>query len=72
MTITDAAMRVPHGNWDIVVATWILVYLYIALRRVYGESRRRTAAKFAALLFSYMLILQITMLGVLGLIFAFA
>ena len=57
---------------DIVVATWILVYLYIALRRVYGESRRRTAAKFAALLFSYMLILQITMLGVLGLIFAFA
>ena len=57
---------------DIDIATWILVYLYIALRRVYGESRRRTAAKFAALLFSYMLILQITMLGVLGLIFAFA
>ena len=57
---------------DIVVPTWILVYLYVALRRVYGESRRRTAAKFAALLFSYMLILQITMLGVLGLIFAFA
>ena len=60
-------------DWlDIVVPTWILVYLFLALRRVYGESRRRTALKFGALLFSYMLILQITMLGVLGLIFAFA
>jgi hypothetical protein len=57
---------------DIVVPLWILVYLFIALRRVYEESRRRTAVKFAALLFSYMIILQITMLGVLGMIFAFA
>jgi hypothetical protein len=57
---------------DIVVPTWILVYLFLALRRVYGESRKRTALKFAALLFSYMLILQVTMLGVFGLIFAFA
>ena len=57
---------------DIVVPVWILVYLFIALRRVYEESRRRTAMKFAALLFSYMIILQITMLGVLGMIFAFA
>jgi len=60
-------------DWlDIVVPTWILVYLFMALRRVYGESRKRTAIKFAALLFSYMFILQVTMLGVLALIFAFA
>ena len=57
---------------EIVVPVWLLVYLFMALRRVYEESRRRTAAKFAALLFSYMLILQVTILGVLGLIFAFA
>ena len=54
----------------IIVPVWLLVYLFMALRRVYEESKGRTAAKFAALLFSYMLILQITMLGVLGLIFA--
>jgi len=57
---------------DIIVPLWILVYLFIALRKVYGESRRRTTLKFAALLFSYMLIFQITMLGLLGVIFAFA
>ena len=60
-------------SWlDIIVPTWILVYLYMALRLVYGESGKRTALKFVALLFSYMFILQVTMLGVLGLIFAFA
>ena len=57
---------------EVIAPVWILVYLFIALRRVYEESRRRTAAKFAALLFSYMFIFQITMLGVLGMIFAFA
>ena len=56
---------------DIVAPVWILVYLYLALRLVYGESRGRTAGKFAALVFSYMLIFQITMLTVLGLIFAY-
>lgn len=56
---------------DVVAPTWILIYLYIALRRVYGESRGRTAGKFAALVFTYMLIFQITMLAVLGVIFAY-
>ena len=56
---------------DIIIPTWILVYLYRALRRVYGESGKRTLLKFSALLFSYMFILQVTMLGVLGLIFSF-
>lgn len=60
-------------DWmEIIVPVWILVYLYLALRRVYQESHRRTALKFAGLLVSYMLIFQVTMLGVLGLIFAFA
>jgi hypothetical protein len=55
---------------DIVVPVWILVYLFMALRKVYGDSRRRTAAKFAVLLFTYMLTLQITLLALLGIIFA--
>jgi hypothetical protein len=57
---------------DIVTPVWLLVYLFVALRRVYGESKKRTALKFAGLIFSYMLIVQITMLGLLGLIFAYA
>ena len=66
-------MALVLPSWlDIIVPVWILVYLFVALRRVYDESRKRTAMKFAALLFSYMLIFQVTMLGVLGLIFAFA
>ena len=56
---------------DVVIAIWILVYVFVALRRVYEESRRRTALKFAALLLSYTIILQITMLGVFAMIFAF-
>ncbi|HKY96926.1 MAG TPA: DUF3667 domain-containing protein [Gemmatimonadaceae bacterium] len=55
---------------DIIVPVWILVYLFIALRKVYGESRRRTAVKFAALMFTYMISLQITLLAMLGIIFA--
>jgi len=57
---------------DIVVPLWILYYLYRAMRVVYEEPRGRTFGKFAALVFIYMLIFQITMLGVLGFIFAVA
>ncbi len=55
---------------DIVVPLWILYYLYKALRVVYEEPRGKTVAKFSALLFSYMFILQLTMLSVLLIIFA--
>ncbi len=53
----------------VIAPLWLLIYLYLAMKRVYGESTRRTAGKFAALLFSYMLIFQVAMLGVIGLIF---
>jgi hypothetical protein len=55
---------------DIVVPLWLLYYLYKALRVVYEEPRGKTIAKFSALLFSYMFILQLTMLSVLVIIFA--
>jgi len=54
----------------IIVPLWILFYLYKALRVVYGEPRGKTVAKFAALLFTYTFIFQLTMLAVLGFIFA--
>ena len=49
---------------------WILVYLYLGLRRTYGETRGRTAGKFAGLLVPYVLILQVVTLGVLFAVFA--
>jgi hypothetical protein len=58
-------------DWlDVIVPVWILIYLYKALRVVYEEPAGKTAGKFFALLFTYMFIFQITMLGVLALIFA--
>src|SRR6185503_15226774 len=58
-------------DWlDVIVPIWILVYLYKALGVVYEEPRGKTLGKFVALLFIYMFIFQITMLGVLGFIFA--
>jgi hypothetical protein len=65
------ALALPDAL-DIVVPLWLLYYLYRALRVVYEEPRGKTIGKFFALLFSYMLIFQITMLAVLGFIFAVA
>lgn len=53
-----------------VVPVWILVHLYIAMRRVYGESGWRTFGKFAALMIGYNIVLQLTMLALLAAIFA--
>ena len=56
---------------DWIAPVWILIYLYIALRVVYEDSRKKTLGKFAALLFSYMLIFQLTMASIFAMIFAF-
>lgn len=61
----------PMPDWlGWIVPVWILVHLYIAMRRVYGESRWRTFGKFAVLMIGYNIVLQLTMLGVLLAIFA--
>ena len=36
---------------------WVFVYLFLAMRRVYGESRERTAVKFATTVASYIVCL---------------
>jgi hypothetical protein len=56
----------------VVVQVWILAYLYLALRRVYGESRGRTVGKFAGLIVPYMLLLLAATFAVLLIIFATA
>lgn len=43
----------------------LVVYLFLALRRVYGQSRLITTGKFLALLVGYALALMLTMVGTL-------
>jgi hypothetical protein len=42
---------------------WILVYLFLALRRVYGDSWPRTGLRYAALLISYAAVFTLAMVG---------
>jgi hypothetical protein len=57
---------------SVVVQVWLLAYIYLALRRVYRESRGRTAAKYVGLVLPYMVLLLSVTFGVLLSIFATA
>jgi hypothetical protein len=53
------ALTIAHlapGAWSAVPQLWIPAATFVAMRRVYGESRRRTAAKFAALSAAYLVV----------------
>jgi hypothetical protein len=50
----------------VVFVLWIFAYLFIAMRRVYGESRKRTAAKYATIVATYMLALFVASFVVLA------
>jgi hypothetical protein len=49
-----------------VFTVWVLVYLFLAMRRVYGESRLRTAAKFATTVIVYFIVLLVASLTVMA------
>jgi hypothetical protein len=54
-----------------IFSIWIFVYLFLAMRRVYGESGLRTAAKFSATVAVYVVALLVASLTVMaGLVFA--
>ena len=42
---------------------WIFVYLFLALRRVYGGSRLKTGLRFAALMISYGIVFSLALIG---------
>ncbi len=44
---------------------WLIVYLFLAMKRVYAQGVMKTAVKFGMVLFSYTLVLSITMLAAL-------
>ena len=51
--------RVPYVR--AVVYLWLAFYLFHAMRVVYGQSRKRTALKFALLGFSYLIVVAVGM-----------
>jgi len=53
----------PDSRLTIALALWPVVYVYLAMRRVYGQSRRRTFAKFAVLGATYMTIASLTVIA---------
>lgn len=56
----DAATRAIVSAWTLA----IVAYLFLALRRVYGESRLRTGLKLLILGFAYAMIVGVVILGV--------
>jgi hypothetical protein len=59
------ATLVVRSRWAVAAAAvWLAVHLFLAQRRVYGESRLRTAAKFVPLLLAYVLSLTLVVAAV--------
>lgn len=65
MILIEAAGIPPRVLAPIGVAAWlwIFVYLFLALRRVYGGSRLTAGLRFAALLISYGIVFTFALLG---------
>lgn len=51
---STAFLVVPVGTVRAAIVAWVPVYLVLALRRVYAQSRRRTAFRYAALVALYL------------------
>ena len=51
-----------------IFSLWIFVYLFLAMRRVYGESRLRTAVKFSTVVVVYVVALLAASLVVMGVV----
>jgi len=51
---------------DPVFFAWIFAYLFLAMRRVYGESRKRTAVKYATVIATYVIALFVASFVVLA------
>jgi hypothetical protein len=69
--LVAASVLIPGASGDVatraIVSAWTLVlvaYLYLALRRVYGESRIRTGLKLLLLGFAYGILVGVVLLGV--------
>ena len=57
--IATLMMGVETSPVDTLLVLWILVYLFLAMRRVYGQSRLKTSLKYGALFISYVFVLAL-------------
>jgi hypothetical protein len=59
-------LGIPDGIIETLVVLWLLVYLFLAMRRVYGQSKRRTFLKYSLLGLVYFFVLIFTGLATAG------
>ncbi|MBV9773140.1 MAG: DUF3667 domain-containing protein [Gemmatimonadetes bacterium] len=60
-----AMLLAPDGRLNLVLGLWFLAYLFLAMRRVYGQGLRRTLFTYFALLWGYSFVLLLGMIGTL-------
>ena len=71
-TLLRVLSQVPHLDWVKwavgLVGLWLLIYLFLAQRRVYGQSWGKTALKFLGLYLAYavVLLIAVTVTGTLA------
>jgi hypothetical protein len=72
-TLLNALSKVPHLDWVKsaigLLGLWLAVYLFLAQRRVYGQSWWKTTFKFVALCVSYIVVLLIAVAATGSLVF---
>lgn len=62
VALIDAVVPSSAGDWlDLVVWLYVLFYLFVSMRRVYGQGRWLTFAKFTVLSFTYLIGAVITL-----------
>jgi cell division protein FtsW (lipid II flippase) len=54
--VATLLLGVPDGIIETLVVLWLFVYLFLAMRRVYGQSKRKTFLKYSLLGFSYFVV----------------
>jgi hypothetical protein len=59
-------LGIPDGIIETLVVLWLFVYLFLAMRRVYGQSKRRTFLKYSLLGLVYFFVLIFTGLATAG------
>jgi hypothetical protein len=49
-------LGIPEGLIESLAVIWMFIYLFLAMRRVYGQSKRKTFLKFSLLGLSYLVV----------------
>lgn len=64
--VATLLLGIPDGIFETLVVLWLFVYLFLAMRRMYGQSKRKTFLKYSLLGFAYFFVLLFTGLATAG------